>query len=175
MSRNIIETVLGAVVLLVAGGFLFWAYGRSDAGDPGGYALRAKFERVDGLEVGGDVRISGIKVGKVLAQRLDPVSFRAEVTFSVKDGIEVPSDSSAAIVSSGLLGGKYLSLVPGGDDRLLKDGEELTLTQSAVNLEDLIGRYIFSQGQTAAGQQGGQQGGQQPGGAAPAPPGGALQ
>jgi phospholipid/cholesterol/gamma-HCH transport system substrate-binding protein len=121
------------------------------------------------------VRISGIKVGKVLAQRLDPVSFRAEVTFSVKDGIEVPSDSSAAIVRSGLLGGKYLSLVPGGDDRLLKDGEELTLTQSAVNLEDLIGRYIFSQGQTAAGQQGGQQGGQQPGGAAPAPPGGALQ
>ncbi|MEK0084775.1 outer membrane lipid asymmetry maintenance protein MlaD [Benzoatithermus flavus] len=174
MSRNIIETVLGAVVLLVAAGFLFWAYGRSDAGDPGGYTLRAKFERIDGLEVGGDVRISGIKVGRVLSERLDPQSFRAEVTFSVKKGIEVPADSSAAIVSSGLLGGKYLSLVPGGDERVLKDGEEVTLTQSAVNLEDLIGRYIFSQGQGAAAQQSGQgtppgQGGAT---AAPAAPGG---
>jgi phospholipid/cholesterol/gamma-HCH transport system substrate-binding protein len=146
MSRNIVETILGAAVLAVAIAFLLWAYGRSSAGDPGGYALKAKFDRVDGLEVGGDVKISGIKVGKVLAQQLDPATFRAEVTFSVRDGIEVPADSSAAIVSSGLLGGKYLSLVPGGDDQLLKDGGEVTLTQSSVNFEDLIGRYIFSQG-----------------------------
>jgi phospholipid/cholesterol/gamma-HCH transport system substrate-binding protein len=146
MSRNIVETILGAVVLIVALGFLAWAYGRSEAGDPGGYTLRAKFDRVDGLEIGGDVRISGIKVGQVLAQQLDPVTYRAEVTFSVRDGIEIPADSSAAIVSTGLLGGKYLALVPGGDERLLADGGELTLTQSSVNLEDLIGRYIFSQG-----------------------------
>src|SRR5687768_10507164 len=104
MSRNIVETLLGAVVLAVAIGFLIWAYGRSEAGDPGGYVLRAKFERVDGLEIGGDVRISGIKVGQVLAQRLDPTTYRAEVTFSVRDGIEVPADSSAAIVSTSLLG-----------------------------------------------------------------------
>ena len=162
MSRNIVETILGAVVLAVAIAFLLWAYGRSSAGDPGGYALKAKFDRVDGLEVGGDVKISGIKVGKVLAQQLDPATFRAEVTFSVRDGIEVPADSSAAIVSSGLLGGKYLSLVPGGDDLLLKDGGEITLTQSSVNFEDLIGRYIFSQG---AG--GSQSGGQGQGGASP--------
>jgi phospholipid/cholesterol/gamma-HCH transport system substrate-binding protein len=155
MSRNIVETILGAVVLIVALGFLAWAYGRSEAGDPGGYTLRAKFDRVDGLEIGGDVRISGIKVGQVLAQQLDPVTYRAEVTFSVRDGIELPSDSSAAIVSTGLLGGKYLALVPGGDDRLLADGGELTLTQSSVNLEDLIGRYIFGQGSASpAGGQG---------------------
>ncbi len=160
MSRNIVETLLGAVVLAVAVGFLFWAYGRSDAGDPGGKALRAEFDRVDGLEVGGDVRISGIKVGQVLSQQLDPASFRAEVTFSVRDGIEVPADSSAAIVSSGLLGGKYLSVVPGGDERLLADGGEITLTQSSVNLEDLIGRYIFS-----GGGQGGAGGAAAPGGA----------
>jgi phospholipid/cholesterol/gamma-HCH transport system substrate-binding protein len=160
MSRNIVETILGAVVLVVAIGFLLWAYGRSEAGDPGGYALRAKFDRVDGLEVGGDVRISGIKVGQVLAQRLDPQTYRAEVTFSVREGIEVPADSSAAIVSSGLLGGKYLALVPGGDESLLKDGGEITLTQSSVNLEDLIGRYIFGQGAPAGG--GGQGGAQGP-------------
>jgi phospholipid/cholesterol/gamma-HCH transport system substrate-binding protein len=167
MSRNIVETVLGAVVLVVAVGFLVWAYGRSDAGDPGGYALKARFDRVDGLDTGGDVRISGIKVGQVLGQRLDPQTYRAEITFSVREGIELPSDSSAAIVSSGLLGGKYLSLVPGGDDRLLKDGDEVTLTQSSVNLEDLIGRYIFS------GQSGGQGGAQAP--AAPGAPGAAGQ
>jgi phospholipid/cholesterol/gamma-HCH transport system substrate-binding protein len=158
MSRNIVETILGAVVLVVAIGFLLWAYGRSDAGDPGGYALKAKFDRVDGLEIGGDVRISGIKVGRVLAQRLDPQTFRAEVTFSVRNGIEIPADSSAAIVSSGLLGGKYLAVVPGGDEALLADGGEITLTQSSVNLEDLIGRYIFSQGNAAGGGQGGAQG-----------------
>ncbi len=160
MSRNIVETILGAVVLAVAIGFVAWAYGRSEAGDPGGYTLKAGFDRVDGLEVGGDVRISGIKVGQVLAQSLNPQTFRAEVTFSVRDGIEVPADSSAAIVSSGLLGGKYLSVVPGGDERLLADGGEITLTQSSVNLEDLIGRYIFS-----GGGQGGAGGAAAPGGA----------
>lgn len=152
MSRNYVETLLGAAVLAVALGFLAWAYGRSDAGDPGGYTLRAKFDRVDGLETGGDVRVSGIKVGRVLSQELDPATFRAEVTFSVRNGIELPSDSSAAIVSSGLLGGKYLAVVPGGEDEILADGGEIKLTQSSVNLEDLIGRYIFS-------SQGGQSGG----------------
>ena len=157
MSRNLVETILGAVVLAVAIGFLIWAYGRSSAGDPGGYQLKARFERVDGLDVGSDVRISGIKVGKVLAQQLDPQTFRAEVTFSVRNGIEMPADSSAAIASTSLLGGKYLSLAPGGDDKILGNGGEITLTQSSVNLEDLLGRYIFGQG------------GQQPGATAPLP------
>jgi phospholipid/cholesterol/gamma-HCH transport system substrate-binding protein len=143
MQHNLIETVLGALVLVVAVGFLGWAYGQSSAGDPGGYALTARFERVDGLEVGGDVRIAGIKVGQVLAQEVDPATYRARVRFSVKAGIELPADSSAAVASAGLLGGKYLALVPGGDDRMLKPGEELSFTQSAINLEDLIGRFVF--------------------------------
>jgi phospholipid/cholesterol/gamma-HCH transport system substrate-binding protein len=166
MSRNVVETVLGAVVLLVAIGFFGWAYGRSNVGDPGGYTLVAKFDRVDGLGNGADVRVSGIKVGKVLSQRLDPQTYRAEVRFSVMSDVQLPTDSSAAVVSSGLLGGKYLALVPGADDAMLKDGAELTLTQSSVNLEDLIGRYIFSQG--APGQAGGQ--GAAPAGAQPSAP-----
>lgn len=144
MQHNLIETILGAVVLVVAVAFFGWAYGRSTAGDPGGYTLTARFERVDGLEVGGDVRLAGIKVGQVLAQEVDPQTYRARVHFSVKAGIELPADSTAAVASAGLLGGKYLSLVPGGDDRMLKPGEELSFTQSSVNLEDLIGRFIFS-------------------------------
>ena len=153
MPRNIVETLLGAAVLAVALGFLAWAYGNSSAGDPGGYSLHAKFDRIDGLDSGADVKVSGIKVGTVLSQQLDPATYRAEITFSVRDGVELPADSSAAIVSSGLLGGKYLSLVPGGDEKILKDGQEITLTQSSVNLEDLIGRYIFS-GQSAGKGQG---------------------
>lgn len=147
MSRNIVETILGAVVLIVAIGFLGWAYTRSDAGNPGGYELFANFDRVDGLDTGADVRISGIKIGSVTGQELDQISYRAKVRFSVKGDIELPSDSSAAIVSTGLLGGKYLALVPGAEDLMLGDGEEVIFTQSAVNLEDLIGQFIFSQGE----------------------------
>lgn len=160
MARNVVETVLGGVVLVVAIGFFGWAYGRSSVGDPGGYTLVAKFDRIDGLPMGADVRVSGIKVGKVLDQSLDPQTYRAQVRFSVMSDVELPTDSSAAVVSSGLLGGKYVALVPGGDDQLLKDGGEITLTQSSVNIEDLIGKYIFSQGSGSQG--GGQSGGQQP-------------
>ncbi len=156
MSHNIVETILGALVLLVAVGFVGWAYGRSDVGDPGGYTLSASFDRVDGLLPGADVRVSGIKVGRVIDTSLDPVTFRARVRFSVISGLELPADSSAAIVSTGLLGSKYLSLLPGADDVALAPGGEITLTQSSVNLEDLIGRYIFSQGgQSPAGAGGG--------------------
>jgi phospholipid/cholesterol/gamma-HCH transport system substrate-binding protein len=150
MRHNIVETILGAIVLVVAAGFLIWAYGRSGAGDPGGYSLNAQFDRIDGLDIGSDVRISGIQVGKVLAASLDPQTYRAKVVFSVRQGVELPSDSSASIVSASLLGGKYLALVPGGEDRMLKSGDALTLTQSSVNLEDLIGRYIF--GSASGGQ-----------------------
>jgi phospholipid/cholesterol/gamma-HCH transport system substrate-binding protein len=152
MSRNVVETILGGLVLVVAIGFFGWAYGRSSVGDPGGYVLTARFERIDGLAMGADVRISGIKVGKVLAERLDPETYRAEVRFSVMSGVELPVDSSAAIVSSGLLGGKYLALMPGGDEAVLKPGGEITLTQSSVNIEELIGKYIFSQGGGTGGQ-----------------------
>jgi phospholipid/cholesterol/gamma-HCH transport system substrate-binding protein len=152
MRQNVVETILGGVVLVVAAGFLAWAYGRSDAGDPGGYVLIARFDKADGLDVGSDVRISGIKVGQVQSTALDPQSFRAEVRFSVARGIELPKDTSAAVVSASLLGGKYLALQPGGEDAILKDGEVVSFTQSSVNLEELIGRFIFS---GAPGAQGG--------------------
>lgn len=158
MQHNLVETILGAVVLAVAIAFFGWAYGQSTAGDPGGYELLARFERIDGLEPGADVKIAGIKVGRVLSQEVDPKTYRAKVRFSVKAGLELPADSTAAVASAGLLGGKYLALVPGGEDRMLKPGEEVTFTQSSVNLEDLIGRYIFG-GQAAPGGAAGGKGG----------------
>lgn len=145
MKRNLVESLLGALVLAVAVGFFVWAYARAEVGDPGGYTLIARFDRADGLEVGGPVRISGIKVGQILSQRLDPASFRAEIRFSVDGAIEIPADSTAAILSASLLGGKYLALVPGGDDLVLGDGDEIAFTQSSINFEDLIGQFIFNQ------------------------------
>ena len=146
MTRNLLETLLGAVVLIVAIGFLAFAYNTSQVQQNGGYELIARFDKVDGLERGSDVRISGIRVGTVLDQTLDPETYRAEVRFSLREDIQLPADTSAAVVSNGLLGGKYLALVPGGDIEMLEPGDEVTLTQSAVNLEDLIGHMIFSQG-----------------------------
>ena len=145
MTRNILETLLGAIVLIVAMGFLAFAYRSSQVERSGDYELIARFDKVDGLEPGSDVRISGIKVGTVIDQTLDPETYRAEVRFTLRDDIQVPADTSAAVVSNGLLGGKYLALVPGGDIEMLAPGGEITLTQSAVNLEDLIGHMIFSQ------------------------------
>jgi phospholipid/cholesterol/gamma-HCH transport system substrate-binding protein len=146
MKRNVVESVLGAIVLVVAAGFFVWAYARADVGDPGGYTLVAKFDRIDGLDPGGAVRISGIRVGQIVSMELDPVSYRALVRLSVADGIELPADSSAQVVSASLLGGKYLALVPGGDEVMLAEGDEILYTQSSVNFEDLIGQLIFSQG-----------------------------
>jgi phospholipid/cholesterol/gamma-HCH transport system substrate-binding protein len=146
MKRNIVESVLGAIVLVVALGFFVWAYARADVGDPGGYTLVAKFDRIDGIDPGGPVRISGIRVGQIISMELDPATFRAEVRFSVANDIELPADSSAQILSSSLLGGKYLAIVPGGDDLLLADGDEIQFTQSSISFEDLIGQFIFSQG-----------------------------
>jgi phospholipid/cholesterol/gamma-HCH transport system substrate-binding protein len=146
MRRNLLETLLGAIVLIVAIGFLAFAYRSSQVSDSDGYELLARFDRVDGLERGADVRISGIKVGTVVDQSLDPETYRAEVRFTLRNNVQLPLDTSAAVVSNGLLGGKYLALVPGGDVEMLEPGDEVTLTQSAVNFEDLIGHMIFNQG-----------------------------
>lgn len=161
MTRNVLETLLGAVVLIVAVVFLIFAYTSSQIQGDDGYELVARFNRIDGLERGAEVRISGIKVGNVVEQDLDPQTYQATVRFTVREGVELPLDTSAAIVSTSLLGGKYLQLVPGGDVEMLGPGDEVTLTQSAVNLEDLIGHMIFSQGDggNGAGSGGGGAGG----------------
>lgn len=147
MERNLVETLMGAVVLTVAVLFAFLAYQTSGYRESGGsYMLQARFDSVDGIGVGSDIRIGGIKVGVVEKMILDMKTYLAVVTFVVDDDVELPSDSSAAVVSEGLLGGRYIALTPGGDVNLLKDGEEIAYTQSSVNLESLIGRFMFNGG-----------------------------
>lgn len=146
-GRNIAEILTGAVVVLVAGIFLVYALGqsgRSLGGSGPGITLSAKFDRIDGLTPGADVRIGGVKVGSVIDQRIDPQTYLAVLRLRVDASIAVPEDSSAEITSESLLGGKYVALVPGGADRMLRDGQEISITQSAVSLESLLGRFIFS-------------------------------
>lgn len=144
MNRGLIETLMGAVVLLVAGVFIVLAYGATDIGGGDGYQLKADFNRATGVNVGSDVRLSGIKVGRVAALSLDPETYLARVTISVDPAVQVPSDSSLAIASEGLLGGTYLDLSPGGDEVMLRPGEQIQFTQDAVDLVQLLGKAIFS-------------------------------
>ena len=145
MRGNVLETVMGAVVLVVAALFLFFAYNTSQLRAVKGYEVTAEFERIDGIREGGDVRISGIKIGSVVDQKLDPKSFLATLRMSIDPAVKLPDDTVAEIVSAGLLGDKYLSLVPGGSDNVIPPGGRIKYTQSSISLENLIGQMIFSQ------------------------------
>ncbi len=157
--HSVAEVLTGAIVLVVAVGFLAFAIAHSGRTAGSGYSLEAKFDHIDGLNVGGDVRIAGVKVGTVTNTRIDPKTFNAIVTLTVRDGIELPKDSAASITSESLLGGKYISISPGGDDAVLKPGQTITITQSSVSLEELLGKFIFSVtslNSAKSGQQSGQ-------------------
>jgi phospholipid/cholesterol/gamma-HCH transport system substrate-binding protein len=144
MSGNVIETMMGAVVLAVAAFFLVFAYTHSQLRTVSGYSVTAQFERVDGIQPGGDVRIGGIKVGTITAETLDPKTFLATVHMNIDPAYKLPDDTVAEILSSGLLGDKYLALVPGGSDKMIPPGGRITYTQAPVNLENLIGQMMFS-------------------------------
>jgi phospholipid/cholesterol/gamma-HCH transport system substrate-binding protein len=146
MSRNVIETVMGGVVLVIAALFLVFAYTTAQVRATSGYQVTAEFDRVEGIREGTDVRISGIKVGSVVAQTLDPKTYLAIVRMSIDPGIKLPTDTVAQIASSGLLGDKYMSLVPGAEEDTIPPGGKIARTQSPMSLENLIGQYIFSQG-----------------------------
>ncbi len=146
MGGNLVETLIGAVVLVVAGVFMAIAYTRADIKAVGGYELVAKFEKIDGIGVGSDVTMSGIKIGTVVGQELDTESFLAVVRLSVADDIQLPEDSAIKVSSAGLLGDNYLAIDPGGADEVLAAGDEIRFTQGSVDLVDLLGKAIYSSG-----------------------------
>lgn len=151
MGRNLIETLMGAVVIAVAVLFVVFAYNTADLGGGSNqYPLYAEFNRVGALKPGADVRMSGIKVGTVLKQELDQTSYLARVTFGIENGIELPADTSATVASEGLLGGNFLDLTPGGSEEMLKPGARVEYTQDAVDLIQLLGKFIFTIGEAGA-------------------------
>ncbi|MEL6678313.1 MAG: outer membrane lipid asymmetry maintenance protein MlaD [Pseudomonadota bacterium] len=148
MASNVVETIIGAVVLSVAGGFLVYAAQTADLGGGGSsYPLEAKFRKADGLAVGTDVRVSGVKVGTVTALELDPTTYQAVASLAVAREVEIPEDSDASIQAEGILGGNYVAITPGGSEFMLEPGDEILNTQGSVSLLDLIMTF----GSSAAG------------------------
>ncbi|OJV16326.1 MAG: outer membrane lipid asymmetry maintenance protein MlaD [Alphaproteobacteria bacterium 33-17] len=145
MNRSYFETILGFAILCFAAFFLFYSYTKAEKTTSSDtYVVKAKFDRVDGITVGSEVKISGIKIGQVVDRVLDNKSYRAILAIAVNNDVKLPSDTSAQILSESLLGQKFVSLQPGGDDEMLKEGGEILYTQSSVNLENLIGKMMFS-------------------------------
>ena len=143
MGRNIVETIVGALVLLVAGAFVFYAFAKSDRTGPDGYEVVARFGRIDGLKRGADVTLSGVKVGTVTGFDLDKKTYQAIVRMAVVTDINLPLDTNAKIVSESLLGGMVVVLEPGGNDRFIASGGEIGKTQGAIPLGDLIAKFMF--------------------------------
>ncbi len=144
MRINMVEAVMGAIVLAIASFFLVFAYTSSKGGVSAGYPLVANFDRIDGLAVGNDTRLSGVKVGSIVSIDIDPTTYLAQVVFTVRDDLTLPVDTVAEISSESLMGGKYIALVPGGAEKNLAPGGKITYTQSSVSFESLIGKYLFS-------------------------------
>jgi len=143
MGKNAIETVMGAVVLMVAGMFLFFAYSSAEVKSVRGYEVSAAFYKIGGLNKGGDVRISGIMVGTVTEQGLDPDTFDAVIKMSISPNVKLPVDTVASIASEGMLGGKYVRLEPGNAKTYIEEGGAITKTKDFRSLEDQVGEIIF--------------------------------
>ncbi|MEM7239475.1 MAG: outer membrane lipid asymmetry maintenance protein MlaD [Pseudomonadota bacterium] len=148
MASTTVEALIGGIVLAAAGGFLVYAANTASiGGGGGGDELIAKFRKAEGIAVGGDVRISGVKVGSISGMELDPASFKAIVTLSLNQGVQIPEDAAARITSSSLLGDSYIAIQPGGSEFMLEDGDEIEFTQDSVNLMDMVGKFIHGTGE----------------------------
>jgi phospholipid/cholesterol/gamma-HCH transport system substrate-binding protein len=142
MANSAAETVIGAVVLAAAAGFTLYAgksTGLQMARDA--YPLAASFRSVEGIAVGTDVRLAGIKVGSVTGLELDPASYRARAHFTVDSELEIPEDSDVKIASEGLLGGSFIEITPGASEFMLEAGDEFVNTQGSVDLMNLLMRF----------------------------------
>ena len=144
MNKNLIETVLGALVLIGAAVFLIYGTKTADVGEVEGYVISASFSEIGALNPGDDVRISGVKIGSVAGIDLNADSYLANINMSIDPDIRLPDDTGARIMSEGLMGGVFIALEPGGSEEYLNEGGRIAYTQDAQNLEQLLGKFIFS-------------------------------
>jgi phospholipid/cholesterol/gamma-HCH transport system substrate-binding protein len=141
-----IETLIGFVVIIIAIGFAWLTYNSSDSKKYSGssYKVIAKFDQIEGVFIGTDVKISGISIGSVTDVRLDPDNYGAVITMAIKDRTHIPDDSSAQITTEGLLKGKYISIHAGASSQMLKPGGEIRFTQSSISLENMISKLLYN-------------------------------
>lgn len=148
MSEKATEVLTGAGVLAVAAGFLIYVAQVGEIGGGGGgtASYSASFRSAEGIGIGTDVRLAGVKVGSVLDMKLDPQSFRAETVFGIQESIELPEDTAAVIASEGLLGGSFVELLPGGSEFTLEPGSEIEDTQGSVSIVQLLLKFVSGDG-----------------------------
>jgi phospholipid/cholesterol/gamma-HCH transport system substrate-binding protein len=146
MQNSLVETIIGAAVLLVAVVFLFFVYQTTGSASSGGYQVLAKFSRVDGVSIGTDVRMSGIKIGEVSELKLDSKNFLAIAYLSIDSSVKLPTDSSVRITSEGILGRQYLSIEPGSDTASIQPGGEIEHTQGSIDLIGLLSKMALGGG-----------------------------
>ncbi|MEM9550286.1 MAG: outer membrane lipid asymmetry maintenance protein MlaD [Pseudomonadota bacterium] len=147
-SHNPLEVLAGAAVLAGAIGFAVYA-GQStgfSAASGRGYELNASFRSLEGVSVGTDVRLAGVKVGTVTGMELNADTYRADTTITVNDGIEIPDDSAIVVSSEGLLGGNFVELMPGGSPFYFEPGDTIDDTQGAVSLISLLLKFVSGEG-----------------------------
>ncbi|HEY2976382.1 MAG TPA: outer membrane lipid asymmetry maintenance protein MlaD [Burkholderiaceae bacterium] len=158
MNKRGIEALVGLFVVLGLLGLLFLAMRAANLttiGNHASYTVRAKFDNIGGLKARAPVRSAGVTVGRVVSITLDPKTYQGVVTMNIDQGFEFPADSSAKILTSGLLGDQYLGIEPGGSDKNLAPGDTIKQTQSAVVLENLIGQFLFNKAAEAGTDGGG--------------------
>lgn len=143
MKKNPIETILGFCVLIFTVVFLFFAASRVDTKNINGYKVSANFSKIGGLTVGSDVRISGIKVGAVLATKLNPDDWTADVILTIDPSVKLPIDTQASIADVGIMGDKYVRLEPGKSRAVIVPNGQIVKTQNYKSLEDNISEFIF--------------------------------
>ncbi len=145
-TSRIVEIAVGAFIALGLAALFMLAMKVSDItalGDDSGYRIHARFENVGGLKVRAPVTMAGVRIGRVAAITIDPQSFEAVATLVIRPQYaNLPEDSNASILTAGLVGEQYVGLEPGGADRVLKDGDTIKLTQSALVIEKLVGRFL---------------------------------
>ena len=147
MSRKLLDLWVGFFVVLGFAALLFLALrvgNVSSANFAETYQLTAKFDNIGGLKVRGPVKSAGVVVGRVAEIRLDQGSYEAHVTLTIDGRYRFPKDTFASILTAGLLGEQYIGLDAGGDEKMLKDGDVVAKTQSAVVLEKLISQFMFN-------------------------------
>ncbi|MGC8203982.1 outer membrane lipid asymmetry maintenance protein MlaD [Aliiroseovarius sp. PTFE2010] len=149
MSHSTTEVVTGGAVLAIAAGFFIYAgqivgLGSQNANN---YPLTASFRSAEGVSVGTDVRLAGVKIGTVTGLDLDPVTFRATAKFTVREDVKLPEDTAVMISSEGLLGGNFVELIPGGSPFDIEAGSEVLDTQSAVSLVNLLLKFVTGGGE----------------------------
>ncbi|WP_417720851.1 outer membrane lipid asymmetry maintenance protein MlaD [Salipiger sp.] len=143
MSSSATEVIVGGAVLAAA--IAFGAYAVSATGttfSSGGYPLTASFRSLEGITVGSDVRLAGVKVGTVTGISLNPDTFRADMGLSLQEQVKIPDDSAIVISSEGLLGGNFVEISPGGSSFFYEAGDEILDTQGSVSLISLLLKYV---------------------------------